>query len=191
MLQRRLPVALLILACLLAPMSIAAHAAETELKPWRGNPAPPFTLDALSGERIDLAQFRGRVVVLHFFATWCEPCRAEMTALQALLERMRDRPVTLLAIDVGEVEASIRRFFASQPVDFAILLDRDRNVSKAWQVYALPTTLLLDGNLVPRFIAEGDFDWSRQQVDALLTRIAQETTTRDRRSALSENDKGG
>jgi peroxiredoxin len=147
------------------------RAAETILKPWTEDRLPLFTLDALTGERTDLAQLRRRAVLVHFFATWCEPCRTELTALQRLHDRMREKSFTVVGVDAGEVESRVQRFFAEQPVSFPILLDRDRAMSKAWQVYVLPTTFLLDGNLVPRFVAEGDFDWSRPEVEETLTKL--------------------
>ena len=147
--------ALLIIAIifLLVP---TARAADTELAPWSGGALPAFTLDNLDGGRTTLAQLRGRVILVHFFATWCEPCRAELDALQRLTARTSGRPFSVLAVDVGEVDERVRRFFQTQRVDFPVLLDRDRAVAKAWQVYALPTTVMLDADLTPRFIAEGD-----------------------------------
>jgi peroxiredoxin len=165
---------------LMGPAGSKVRAAETTLKPWTDDRLPLFSLDALTGERTDLAQLRGRVVLVHFFATWCEPCRAELTSLQNLAGRMQDKPLTVIAVDAGEVDGRVQRFFATLSVPFPVLLDRDRAVSKAWQVYALPTTFLLDSNLVPRFVAEGDFDWSRPEVEeALMKLIASKATARD------------
>lgn len=147
------------------------RAADTALKPWTDDRLPLFALDALTGGRIDLGQLRGRVVLVHFFATWCEPCRAELASLRLLAGRMRDKPLTVIAVDAGEVDGRVQRFFATLPVPFPVLLDRDSAVSKTWQVYALPTTFLLDSNLVPHFVAEGDFDWSRPDVEEALTQL--------------------
>ena len=97
----------------------------------------------MAGERISLAAHGERVVLVHFFATWCEPCRAEMAALQRLAHRFAQRPFAILAVDVGEVDSRVRRFFESVPVTFPILLDRDKAVTKAWQVSTLPTTFVL------------------------------------------------
>lgn len=147
------------------------RAADTALNAWNGERLPPFARDTLNGGRTDLAQFRGRVVLVHFFATWCEPCRAEFASLQQLVGRMRPKPITVVAVDGGEADRAVQRFFATPPVPFPILLDRDRAVAKAWHVYALPTTFLLDGDLIPRFVAEGDFDWSRPDVEDALTSL--------------------
>jgi peroxiredoxin len=102
---------------------------------------------------------------------WCEPCRAELTTLQQLHAHLRDRYVTIVGVDVGEVDSRVRRFFAERPASFPILLDRDSAASKAWQVSILPTTFLLDSNLVPRFVAEGDVDWARPEIEESVTSL--------------------
>ncbi len=129
---------------------------------------PHFFLNSLAGESISLAVQGDRVVLVHFFATWCEPCRAEMFALQRLADRFARRPLTILAIDVGEVDSRVRRFFETLPVTFPILLDRDKAVTKAWQVSTLPTTFVLDRTFSPRFMVEGDFDWDRSDAHHAL-----------------------
>jgi peroxiredoxin len=135
------------------------------LRPWAEGQLPLFARDWLNGESTDLAQLRSGAVLVHFFATWREPCRAELTTLQQLHSRLHDRSVTIIGVDVGEADSRVRRFFAGGPASFPILLDRDRAVSRAWQVSVVPTTFLLDGNLVPRFVAVGDVDWARPEVD--------------------------
>jgi peroxiredoxin len=144
------------------------RAADAVLKPWTEGRLPIFALESLDGERTDLAQLRSSAGLVHFFATWCEPCRAELTALQQLHARLHDGSVTVVGIDVGEVDGRVRRFFTEQAVSFPILLDRDRAVSKTWRVSVLPTTFLLDRNLVPRFVAEGDVDWSQPETEGSL-----------------------
>lgn len=103
-------------------------------------------------------------MLVHFFATWCEPCVSEMASLQRLATATRGKPLAIIAVDVAEVDLRVRAFFEKRPVDFAVLLDRDRAVSKSWDVTALPTTFVLAANLAPRFFIEGDLDWSRSDV---------------------------
>jgi thiol-disulfide isomerase/thioredoxin len=139
----------------------AAESAKADPLPWSGGAKPSFSIESLSGVRIDLARQIDRVVLVHFFATWCEPCRPELSALHRLADRFAQRPLTVLAIDVGEPDARVHRFFDSFPVSFPILLDRDKTVTKAWEVSTLPTTFVLDRTLRPRFMVEGDLDWER------------------------------
>lgn len=138
----------------------SARIAETRLVPWTTEAPPAFVLDDLSGNRIALDDAPGRVVLVHFFATWCEPCRAELGALRDFAARHEAHVLTVLAIDVGEVDARVRRFVATTAFDRPVLLDRDQAVAKAWGISALPTTVVLDAGRTPRLVAEGDLDWS-------------------------------
>src|SRR5262245_46557146 len=127
-----------------------------------------FSLPTLDGPSQELAQLRGQVVLLHFFATWCEPCRAEMASLRELRSRLDGRPFAIVPISVAEADGAVRRFFAGESLPFAIWLDRDRSVARAWSIHTLPSTVVLDRALKPRFIAEGDVDWARPDVMKIL-----------------------
>lgn len=144
-----------------------------ELEPRGGTAAPALVLDALDGPRTDLAGFRGQVVLVHFFATWCEPCIEETAALNRLVDRMAGRPLSVLAVDVGEIDARVRTFLRENPAKFTVLMDRDRAAMKAWGVEGLPTTFLLDRNLAVRLAARGDVDWDRPDVNAALEDLIQ------------------
>ena len=134
----------------------------------------PFSLPSLDGPPHELARLRGQVVLVHFFATWCEPCREEMASLRELQSRLEARPFTIVPISVAEADGAVRRFFAGESLPFAILLDRDRAVARAWNIHTLPSTVVLDGGLKPRFIAEGDVDWARPDVTKILTDLLME-----------------
>jgi thiol-disulfide isomerase/thioredoxin len=132
-------------------------------------PAPPvvlrtLALETLDGSALDLNALHGRVVIVHFFATWCEPCREELPALQRLAARSGKPPVTVIAIAVADPELRVRRFLHATPVDFPVVLDQDRAVAKAWDISELPSTVILDPELRPRLAAEGDFAWD--QIDS-------------------------
>ncbi|MGO4741406.1 TlpA family protein disulfide reductase [Bosea sp. 2KB_26] len=143
-----------------------------ELKPWFAETAPTLVLDRLDGARIDLAELRGGPVIVHFFATWCAPCIEEMASLNALAGQ---QPVqlTILAVDVGEVDARVRTFFRERPVSFPILLDRDRSTMKAWHVEGLPTSFVLNRDLSPALKAEEPLDWTGPVVISALTQLSQ------------------
>ncbi len=115
-----------------------------------------FTLPSADGAPVALGSLRGSVVIVHFFATWCESCREELPALNRLIERSRPA-VKVLAIAVAD--ASVRRFLQTTPVKFPVLLDRDRAVAKSWQAYSLPTTFVLNADLKPRMNVDSDFAW--------------------------------
>lgn len=144
----------------------AAHAAQpADLRPVTAPAGPLFRLDEYRGGKpLALQDQRGKIVLLHFFATYCEPCRPEMASLNLFLKANADKPFAVFAVDVGEIDLRVRAFFEKDPVDFPIVLDRDRKISRAWGVYALPTTIVLDEKLQPKLIVEGDLDWSHPDV---------------------------
>jgi thiol-disulfide isomerase/thioredoxin len=135
-----------------------AAATAAELQRWSGGGQPAFSLPTIDGATAVLEAARGHVVLVHFFATWCEPCREELPALNRLAARAGGS-VTVLAIAVADADRSVQRFFATTPVDFPILLDRDHAVAKGWNVATLPTTFVLDADLRPRFVVETDYAW--------------------------------
>ncbi|MCS0504974.1 TlpA family protein disulfide reductase [Ancylobacter mangrovi] len=159
---------------LAAPETLSAE--PTSPLPY-GQPAPPLARPSLDHGPIDRAALHNRIVIVHFFATWCEPCREEMAALTRFVERHRDQPVTVLAVDVGEVEVRVRRFFESQPVPFAILLDEDRSATKQWGIEFLPTSYVVDpaGNL-GLFVA-GPVDWDDPATDSIIQSLTTPATS--------------
>jgi thiol-disulfide isomerase/thioredoxin len=145
-------------------------AGGTQLVAIEGLVRPLFVLPSLSGSVQELGRFRGKVVLVHFFATWCEPCRDEMASLEQLQSRLDRRPFAIVCISVAETNGAVRRFFAGDP-PFAILLDHDRSVARAWNIQTLPSTIVLDLGLKPRFMAEGDVDWARPEVMNMLMQL--------------------
>ncbi len=113
----------------------------------------------MDGREVRLDPSDDAISVVHFFATWCEPCRAELPALDRLIARTDPSKLRVLAISVAEVDVRIRSFIEKHPVKLQILLDRDRSVARAWQVHALPTSFILDPDLRPRLFIESDYDW--------------------------------
>jgi thiol-disulfide isomerase/thioredoxin len=154
-----------------ASAAVRAETAQRSLQAAPSAAGPVFALADLAGARHDLRQHRGSVVLVHFFATWCEPCREELSSLSRLVERPRDEPLSVVAVNVAEVPVRVARFLATQPVPFPVLLDADRSVTRAWGVSSLPTTFVLDRELRPRLFVEGDIDWQRPDVLAALDEV--------------------
>jgi len=162
--------------CTFAASSAAEDqpAGSTTLVALADSARSSFSLPSLDGPVRELAQLRGQVVLLHFFATWCEPCRAEMASLRELQSRLDGRSLTIVPISVAEADGAVRRFFAGEALPFAILLDRDRAIARAWKIHTLPSTVVLDRALKARFIAEGDVDWARPDVMKILADLLKE-----------------
>ena len=100
-----------------------------------------------------------------------------MASLQRLASATGGKPLAILAIDVAEVDLRVRAFFEQHPVDFPVLLDRDRAVTRAWKVNALPSTYVLAPDLTPRLFVEGDLDWTQPDVLAAIGRLYPIKTT--------------
>jgi len=173
--------------CVLPLVPARGEPAFAELAPPLTTAGPSFTLESISGGRVDLAAQADRVVLVHFFATWCEPCRDEMARLQRLADRFAGQRLSILAVDVGEADLRVQRFRDANPMTFPILLDRDKAVARAWQVATLPTTVVLDRALVARFVAEGDVDWDLAETARKLAALVAEPDGMDLPSSPGRN----
>src|ERR1044072_1121753 len=160
-------------ACLASLVLLSDRAGSTELNPAKGE-KPAFTLSDSDGKPFALAAQRGRTVVVHFFATWCEPCREELPALRRLVERAHHQKFSVVTISVAEVPVRVRRFMEQMPVNFPVLLDQDRAAAKAWDVSALPSTFILDADLKTRLAVEREYDWDRLDVATLINNVSRE-----------------
>jgi peroxiredoxin len=127
----------------------------------RGTPAPDFALESLTGgPPVKLVDLRGKVVLVNFWATWCEPCEAEMPAMERLHRELSDEGFELLAISVDDTDAPVRAFQARLALGFPILLDPRKQVADAYQTFRFPESLLLDrrGVIVERYIGSKEWD---------------------------------
>jgi len=149
----------------------AARAAGGELKAWAGGATPSLALRDLQGKEHKLADYRGKVVVINFWATWCDPCREEMPSMQRLLDKLAGKPFAILAVDFGEGAPRINEFLKKVPVRFTVLLDRDTSAATAWKVKVLPTTLVLDPQQRIRYSVVGDLEWDSQSVEDTIKKL--------------------
>ena len=143
-----------------------------ELTPWTDGPTPPFTLSDTHGTPHTLTAYSGQVVLLNFWATWCEPCREEMPALQALQHKIGKERLVVLAVNYGESPERVHKFTRSMPLDLAILLDRDMHAAKAWQVRVLPTSFVLGPDGKIRYMAVGILEWGGEHIVKQLAALS-------------------
>jgi thiol-disulfide isomerase/thioredoxin len=130
-------------------------------KDWpRQRATPAVELVGLDGQPWRLAGARGAPVLLNFWATWCEPCRAEMPALQELAQQHRDAGLRLLAVNYKEPEARVRRFLEQAGLALPVLLDREGAAAKSFDVRIFPSTIAIDRRGRAKFIVTGEFDWA-------------------------------
>ena len=157
------------------------------LEPWSGPALLPFTLEDLDGRTVALADHRGGPLLIHYFATWCIPCRRELPALAALASRHPTPQLTILAVSVAEPDVRVRRFFEASSVPFPVLLDRQRVVAKQWAVDVLPTTILLGADLQPRLSVEGEFDWSSEAAEAAVRSLTVPIKSQEDQAPVQED----
>jgi len=141
-----------------APEKILAEQTLPELP--RPIVAPNFELADLDGGLHKLTDYRGKVVVLNFWATWCPPCRYEMPSMQRGWEAAEADGIVFLGVNVGEDADTVFMFLADYSVEFPLLLDKDATVIKEYQVVGLPTTFIIDpqGRITHRVIGSREWD---------------------------------
>lgn len=142
---------------------------------WSGGTlaaAPTLELRDLEGATHRLADYRGKVVLVNFWATWCEPCREEMPSLERLRQALEGKPFVVLAVNVGEGGRVAGDYMKTLSHGFTVLLDRDGRTTKAWGARILPATIVLGADGKERIRHVGALDWSgaeaRRRIEALL-----------------------
>jgi peroxiredoxin len=107
-------------------------------------PAPAFTLASRAGQNVSLGQYRGQVVMINFWASWCGPCRQEMPLLESIYRKYNRMGFTLLGVNVEPDSNAANEWLKATPVSFPILYDRDSRVSKLYDVAGMPSTVIID-----------------------------------------------
>ena len=147
----------------------AAHCGE--LKPWTGGATPSLSLRDPAGKAHDLAAYRGKVVLVNFWATWCAPCREEMPSMQALRQRLAGKPFEVLEVNLMESEEKIAAFREAELIDLPVLMDRDGAAAKGWKVRMLPISFVIDRRGAIRYQLVGDADWTGPDIIAAIERL--------------------
>ncbi len=125
------------------------QAASTEI------PAKDFYLKSITGENLRLEEFKGQVVLLNFWASWCGPCRQEMPFLEKIHTKYKDLGFSVIGVNIDEKTEDASGFLKKQPVTFPILLDANKKVSEDYNIMAMPTTYIIDQDGVIRFVHHG------------------------------------
>lgn len=124
--------------------------------PVVGTQAEDFQLPDLSGKVQSLRQYRGKVVLLNFWATWCKPCTTEMPAMQVCFDKLREKGFVVLAINELEDDAKVREHIKQYGHTFPVLMDRDNQVANQYGVYGLPVSVFIDEHgVVQEYIKGG------------------------------------
>lgn len=147
------------------PQAFASEAYQ--VSPWAG-PVDAFQLVDITGKTWRPADFRGRAVLLNFWASWCEPCRAEMPSLQQAAALHGAEKLLVLAINFKEKPASALQFAQQAGITLPMLLDVDGQAARRWDVRIFPTTLTIDRRGRPRHRVRGEMDWTGQAAATLI-----------------------
>ncbi len=162
----------LLIGAVLAAFVSRLHAAE--LKRWKDKPvAPAIDLLTIDGAALSLQQLRGKVVLVNFWATWCEPCITEMPSLQRLHDQLRGDGFEVLAVNYQEGPARIKSFIDKMNFTLPVVRDTDGDVARAWGARVFPANYLVDraGNI--RYWMSGAADWtSPRLVSTIRTLLA-------------------
>jgi thiol-disulfide isomerase/thioredoxin len=160
---------ILLMAYLLPPP--AANGGE--LRSYTGNATQPsFILEDLAGHAHSLSDYRGQVVLVNFWATWCPPCLAEMPSMQRLANALQKQPFSILAINVEQSKSTVWKFRELLGIDFTTLLDITGATARSWDINIYPTSYLIDTQGRVRYTVQGALEWdapdTTQLIEALL-----------------------
>src|SRR5690349_22178101 len=155
-------------------LALVAMCASAAFAASSSGPAPGFTLSGRGGKSIDLSQFKGQVVMINFWASWCKPCRDEMPLLEDIYKKYKPMGFTMLAVNVEPNTKDADAWLAklAKPVSFPIAYDVDSKVSKLYKVETMPSTVIVDrkGNVraLHRGYKAGDENFYLTQIRTML-----------------------
>lgn len=156
---------------LLLGLSHVLHA--TNLRPYTAStPTPGIHLNDLQGKVHDLNDYKGQIVLVQFWATYCAPCRKEMPSMNNLQKKMGDTPFKILAIDMGETREEVSRFVQQVKPEFTILMDETGETISSWNVFAAPSNFIIDPAGKIRYTLFGGVEWDSPEMVKQLKALA-------------------
>jgi len=135
------------------------------------SPAPEFTLPNLGGGKVRLRDFRGKLLMLNFWASWCVPCREEMPAMERLYRKYTDRGFVILGVNLQDDKKSAAAFVKELKITFPIAFDPKGEVGRLYGAWGLPATYLIDSNGIALARAWGPADWFSPRARELIEKL--------------------
>jgi thiol-disulfide isomerase/thioredoxin len=164
-----------ILTGLLAGLLISTAQSAGTLQPFESNfPGKGFSLTDIKGVTHTLDDYRGKVVAVNFWASWCPPCIKEMPSMQRLHNKLSDEIFVMLPVNVGEKKYKVWKFAKLVNFTVPVLLDTDSETFNAWDVSVLPTSFLLDKQGRVRYRVQGDLEWDSEEVVSIIKKLINE-----------------
>ncbi len=147
-------------ACLLLPLTSYSK----ELKPYNGIQNKTFQTKDLNGQIHKLQDYRGKVLLINFWASWCKPCVKELPELTGLKTQFSDLPFEILAINTSESIKKVIQFTKNIDYKLPVLMDTSSKVLFDWKVKMLPTSFLIDKKGLVRYVIRGNPGWDNKQI---------------------------
>ncbi len=152
-----------------ALVAVAPTVRSADLDRWTGKPiAPSIELLAIDGTPLTLQQLRGKVVVVNFWATWCEPCVTEIPSLQQLHANLHPQGLTVLMVNYQEGPARIDKFIKAMNMTLPVVRDTDGAVARSWGARIFPASYLVDRAGRIRYAQTGAVDWTSPSVLGII-----------------------
>jgi peroxiredoxin len=145
--------------------------------PVVGTPAEDFQLVDLNGKAHSLSEYRGKVVLLNFWATWCKPCTTEMPAMQTTYDKLREKGFIVLAVNELEDDAKVEEHIKQYGHTFPVLMDRENKVANQFGVFGLPVSVFIDGSGVVQEYIKGGL-LTEQKIYDVVARIQKQEPVR-------------
>lgn len=137
-------------------------------------PAPGFILPAPGGRKISLSDYRGKVVLLNFWATWCPDCRTEMPSMDRLYREFKGQGFEIVAVNVKDKREDALAFIKKNKISYPVMMDPEGDVGLLYGAFAMPTTYLIDRNGVVLARMWGSMDWNSPAARKLIGEIVQQ-----------------
>lgn len=150
---------------------------------------PALKLESLKGKTLDLADYKGKVVLVQFWATYCTPCRVEMPSMNKLIKKLKEENVKfeILAVNMGETKAEIQKFVDQVKPEFTILLGQGDNM-QAWNVFAAPSNFLIGPKGKIRYTLYGGVEWDSEEIIKAIKGLSDEIETIQNSDSKKEPD---
>ena len=172
--QRKILISILLAGCWLIQANVILAASLPKgVIVLDGSIAPALKLKNMDGDDFDIANRRGHWLFVHFWATWCGPCRKEMPTIQAILSQLDAQKLEVVLINTAESEDEVFAFLAAVAPDLVPLMDLDGQVTEVWQPRGLPATFLIDPQGRMRFLVLGGRPWDQAEYTEFLKGLYQ------------------
>lgn len=157
----------------------ADYAGAEQFSPWEveklsGKQAPEFKANDLSGNKVSLGSFKGKPVLLNFWATWCPYCREERKSLNDLYEKYKSKGLVIVAVSTDKSVQKVIDYKSRIPMDYVLLHDDDRTAAGLYGVYSLPMSFLIDRKGMIRHKFMGLRDWNSRSSIKLIEDLLKE-----------------